>query len=324
MRRRKFSSSLIRQSMSRTTVAAANHNDRNQVTAVPPRPLSIRLIAVLNGARLLETRLSDHRRCRCATLVPPPPLVCRPLCFADSLSLRLLLLSQYCAPLVQLIVVLPGGLPPPLSRRLRLSSRLPIRWLSRRVASRCLVPSPSPPLSSRLRLSLRPSRSVGGRVVSIRLIAVLSGARLLETRLSDHRRCRCATLVPPPPLVCRPLCFADSLSRRLHLLSQYCAPLVQLIVVVPGGLHLSAGASASLHASPFVGWRVALRHVVWCLGLPPPLSSRLRLSLHPSRSVGGRVVLPGAQASLSARRVGVSSRSRLSSSRRAPLLTQRF
>jgi hypothetical protein len=48
-------------------------------------------------------------------------------------------------PLVQLIVVLPGGLPPPLSQRLCLCSRLPICWLSRRVASGCLVHWPSPP-----------------------------------------------------------------------------------------------------------------------------------------------------------------------------------
>jgi hypothetical protein len=84
----------------------------------------------------------------CATLVPPPPLVCRPLCFANSLSRRLHLLSRYCTPLVQLIVLLPGGLPPPLSRRLCLSSCLPICWLLHRVASRCLVHWPSPPLSS--------------------------------------------------------------------------------------------------------------------------------------------------------------------------------
>jgi hypothetical protein len=140
MQRWKFSSSLNRQSTSCTTVAAANHNDRNHVTAVPLCPLSIRLIAVLSRARLLETCLSDHCRCHCATLVPPPPLVCHSLCFAESISRRLHLLSRYCTPLVQLIVVLPGGLPPPLSWRLSLSSRLPICWLSRRVASRCLVP----------------------------------------------------------------------------------------------------------------------------------------------------------------------------------------
>jgi hypothetical protein len=145
MRRRKFSSSLNQQSTLRTTVAATNHNNRNQVTAVPPCPLSIRLIAVLSGARLLEICLLDHRCYRCATLVPPPPLVCRPLCFADSLSQCLHLLLCYCTPLVQLIVVLPGGLPPLLSRCLHLSSRLPIRWLSRRVAPYCLVPWPSLP-----------------------------------------------------------------------------------------------------------------------------------------------------------------------------------
>jgi hypothetical protein len=145
MRQRKFSSSLNRHSTLHTTVAAANHNNHNQVTAVPPCPLSIRLIAVLNGARLLETCLSDHCRCCCATLVPPPPLVCCPHCFANSLSRRLHLLSRYCVPLVQLIVVLPDGFPRHLSRRLRLSSRLPIHWLLCRAASRCLVPWPPPP-----------------------------------------------------------------------------------------------------------------------------------------------------------------------------------
>jgi hypothetical protein len=145
MQQWKFSSSLNRQSTLRTTVTAANHNDCNRVTAVPPCPLSIMLIAALSRARLLETCLSDHRHCRCTTLVPPPPLVCRPLCFADSLSRRLHLLLRYCAPFVQLIVMLPGGFPPPLSQCLHLSSCLPICWLSRCVASRCLVPWPPPP-----------------------------------------------------------------------------------------------------------------------------------------------------------------------------------
>jgi hypothetical protein len=190
--------------MLRTTIAAANHNDRNQVTAVPPCPLSIRLIALLSRARLLETRLLDNCCCRCATLVPPPPLVCRPLCFADSLSRRLHLLSRYCAPLVQLIVALPGGLPPPLSRRLCLSSCLPICWLSRRVASRCLVPWPSPPLSSHLRLSLRPSLLVGGRVMLPGAVASLSAQHVgisLHSRLLLRRHAPLLTqgfyLTPP-------------------------------------------------------------------------------------------------------------------------------
>jgi hypothetical protein len=125
MQQRKFSSSLNWKSTSCTTIAATNHNDRNQVTAFPPCPLSIRLIAVLSGARLLETHLSDHPCCPCTTLVPPPPLVCCPLCFADFLSRRLQLLSRYCAPLVQLIVLLPGCPLPPLGRHLCLSSCLP-------------------------------------------------------------------------------------------------------------------------------------------------------------------------------------------------------
>ncbi len=204
MQRRKFSSSLNRQSTSRTTLDASNHNDRNQVMAVCPCPLSIRLIAVLSGVRLLETRLSNHPCCCCATLVPPPPLVCRPLCFANSLSRRLHLLLHYCAPLVQLIVVLPGGLPPPFSWRLRLSSRLPIRWLSHCVASRCLVPWPSPPLSSRLCLSLCPSHLVGGCVMLPGTPASLSAQRiglLSRSHLSSRHRAplltKCFYSTPP-------------------------------------------------------------------------------------------------------------------------------
>jgi hypothetical protein len=161
----KFSSSLNQWSTSRTTVAAANHNGCNQASAVPPCPLSIRLIAMSSGARLLATRLQDCPCCCCATLVAPPPLVCRPLRFAKSLSRRLHLLLPYCAPLVQLVVLLPGGLPPPLSRCPCLSSRLSLCWLSRRVASHCLAPWPSLLLSSHLRLLSRPSCSVGCRVV---------------------------------------------------------------------------------------------------------------------------------------------------------------
>jgi hypothetical protein len=187
----KFSSSLNRQSTLCTTIAATNHNDSNQVTAVPPCPLSMRLISVLSRARLLETCLSDHCRCCCATLIPPPPLVCRPFCFADSLNKHLHLLSCYCAQIVQLIVMMPGGLPPPLSWRLRLSSRLPIRWLSHLAASCCLVPWPSTPLSSHLRLLLCPSRLVGGRVVLPGAPAYLSARRVglsSHSRLSSHHR----------------------------------------------------------------------------------------------------------------------------------------
>jgi hypothetical protein len=101
-----------------------------------------------SGVRSLATCLQDHRCCRCSTLVAPSPLVCRPLRFAKPLSRRLHLLSRYCAPLVHLVVMLPGGLPPPLSQRPSLSSCLSICWLSRRVASRHIVwrlvlPSPS-------------------------------------------------------------------------------------------------------------------------------------------------------------------------------------
>ncbi len=55
-----------------------------------------------------------------------------------------------------------------------------------------------------------------------------------------------------------------------------------------------------------------------------PLSSCLHLLLRPSRLVGGRVVLPGAPASLSPRCIGLSSRSCLLSRPRAPLLRQHF
>ncbi len=48
------------------------------------------------------------------------PLVCRPLRLANSLSQRPRLLSHHRAPLFLLVVVLPDGLPPPLSRHLHL------------------------------------------------------------------------------------------------------------------------------------------------------------------------------------------------------------
>jgi hypothetical protein len=172
-----------------------------------PCPLSIRLIAVLSGARLLETCLSDQRCCHCATLVPLPPLICRPICFANSLSLRLHLLLRYCAPLVQLIVLLPGGLPPPLSRRLCLSSRLPICWLMHHVASRCLVPWPSPPLSSHLRLSVCPSHLVGGCIVLPGALASLSARRIGLSSRSRLSLRHCAPLLTQcfysTPALCR-------------------------------------------------------------------------------------------------------------------------
>jgi hypothetical protein len=184
--------------------------------AVPPCPLSIRLIAVLSEARLLETCLSDHRCCCCATLVPLPPLVCCPLCFADSLSQCLHLLSRYCTPLVQLIVVLPGGLPPPLSRRLHLFSCFPICWFLCRVASHCLVPWPPPPLSSCLRLSLHPSCLVGGPIVlpgapaalSVRHIGFSSMHPPLVAPLCPPADA--TFLLSPPPLTCHLALLNDS------------------------------------------------------------------------------------------------------------------
>jgi hypothetical protein len=139
-----FSFSLNRWSTLRTTVASANHNDRNQALAVPPCPLSIRLIAVSSGARLLATCLYYCQHCCCATVVALLPLVCRPLRFAESLSRRLHLLSRYCAPLVQLVVMLPGGLPPPLSWRPRLSSLLSICWLLRCITFSGFLAFPPP------------------------------------------------------------------------------------------------------------------------------------------------------------------------------------
>jgi hypothetical protein len=43
----------------------------------------------------------------------------------------------------------------------------------------------------------------------------------------------CHSSVTPPTLVCRPLRFAEYLSQSLHLLLHYCAPLVQLVVIMP-------------------------------------------------------------------------------------------
>ncbi len=51
------------------------------------------------------------------------PLICCPLCLAKSFSWRVRLSLFHCAPLVWLVVVLPGGLPQPLSRQLHLLSR---------------------------------------------------------------------------------------------------------------------------------------------------------------------------------------------------------
>jgi hypothetical protein len=73
-------------------------------------------------------------------LTTQPPLIVPSCPPADATFL-----FCYCTPLVQLIVMLPGGLSPPLSRRLHLSSHLPICWLSCCVALHCLVPWPSPP-----------------------------------------------------------------------------------------------------------------------------------------------------------------------------------
>jgi hypothetical protein len=101
----------------------------------------------------------------CATLVALPPLVCCPLCLANSLSWRLHLLLRYCSPLVQLVVLLPSGLPPLLSQRLCLSSRLSICWLLHRATSNHPAPWPPLPLSSHLILLLCPSSLVGCCVV---------------------------------------------------------------------------------------------------------------------------------------------------------------
>ncbi len=54
------------------------------------------------------------------------PLICCPLHFAESFSWCIHLSLFHCAPLVWLVVVLPSGLPPPLSRWLHLLSHLPL------------------------------------------------------------------------------------------------------------------------------------------------------------------------------------------------------
>jgi hypothetical protein len=112
----------------------------------------------------------------------------------------------------------------------------------------------------------------------------------------------------PPPLVCHPLIFAESLSQRLHLLSRYCTPLVQLVVAqwppfasqpappplfMP--LHLLVVASHCVTLSgalafppplimplPLVapllfGW--LLGHVAWHPGLSPPPIAVLEMPL---------------------------------------------
>jgi hypothetical protein len=172
---------------------------------------------------LHKTSMTQTRQQRvlcCATLVMPPPLFCRPLCLANSLSQHLHLLFCYCAPLVWLVVVLPGGLPPPLSRRLHLSSCLSICWLSCCTVTHCQAPWPFLPLSSCLRLSLHPSHLVGCHVVlpdapaSLPLLPCLRPARW--------------PLIMPPPLVA-PLyrtcsvgcCVAQQLGLPLPLITSF-------------------------------------------------------------------------------------------------------
>jgi hypothetical protein len=149
--------------------------------------------------------------------------------------------------------------------------------------------------------------------LSIRLIVVSSRARSLATCLSNHRHCCCATLVAPLPHVCRPLRFANSLSWRLHLLSCYCAPLVQFVVMLP------------LHTSPFVGCCVGLHHIIWRLGLPSPSyhastshCAPLVWLVVPSCCLAPRPLSPSCRAS--ARCVGLSACHRLLLGHPAPLV----
>ena len=69
---------------------------------------------------VLSLLLMPHCHCAAASCLPSSPLCQIPQPAPPPLS-------RYCAPLVQLVVVLPGGLPPPLSQRPRLSSCLSIR-----------------------------------------------------------------------------------------------------------------------------------------------------------------------------------------------------
>jgi hypothetical protein len=91
-----------------------------------------------------------------ASLPAPLPLIAR-----ASAQHSCLLLCR-CAPLVWLVVVLPDGLPPPLSRRLRLSSFTGCHVALHRFAltgALALLP-----LSSGLRFLSRPYNLVGCRV----------------------------------------------------------------------------------------------------------------------------------------------------------------
>jgi hypothetical protein len=231
------------------------------------------------------TQTRQQRILCCATLVTPPPLVCRPLCFADSLSRCLHLLWCYCALLVQLVVVLPGGLSPPLSRRLRLSSRLTICWLLHCIVLHCPAPWPPLSLSSHLRLLLHPSHTVGccvvlpGTLASLPLLSCLCPAHCRNLLL---RHCAplfswlscCPAPWPPSPFHCILHFWLIVLSHSPVLRPpspSHCTPLLWLVVVMhfplpwpPSPPHHT---SISHHAS--LVWLVAAS----CCPAPQPPSS---------------------------------------------------
>jgi hypothetical protein len=119
--------------------------------------------------------------------------------------------------------------------------------------------------------------------------------------------CRLPQPVPPPFVaLLRPTCSVDCCVARWPPSTSQPAP--PPLFTPP---HLLV---VALHCITLSG----------ALASPPPLSSCLCLSLCPSCLVGSCVVLPGAPASLSAQRIGLSSHSRLLSRRRAPLLMHPF
>jgi hypothetical protein len=101
----------------------------------------------------------------------------------------------------------------------------------------------------------------------------------------------------PPPLVCRPLHFAESLSRRLHLFVALLHPTCSVGCRVARWPPSTSQSAPLPLFTPLHSLVVVWHHIFWLLGLPLPLSSHLRLLLRPSCSVGCRIVLHGTPAS---------------------------
>jgi hypothetical protein len=136
-----------------------------------------------------------------ASLPAPPPLVVH----ASARCCRLLL--RRGAPLVWLVVIMPDGLPPPLSRRLRLSSFVGCRVALHRFA--LLGASALLPLSSHLCFLLRPYNLVGCHVA-------LTGA-LASLPLSSRLRPAPPPLVAPSRPPCLVGCHVDRRTGLLHI-----------------------------------------------------------------------------------------------------------